>query len=366
MNILVHGGVYRNNYQLGIRRYYDQLLPRLVARGVTVSLWLDGLHAGGLPPRCRIIGCRAKYVAPSDWPRRAWRKLSPPRVSEPVGPFDAYHGTFFQPPPQGQTYLPEVCTVHDMIAERFPELCGEEGRQQAEAKAEAIRRATQIITISKATAEELLRFYPEVEGRVSAIHLGADHIPLAQRRRATGYWTRKLGSAFALHVGHRDSYKNFAQVIEAARSNRWPTGLRVAVVGPEPSDYERRKTAPHEDRFSFLGPQSDRQVAALMAEAAFAIVPSRCEGFGLPVLEAQRYGTPVLCSDIPVFHEVAGDGAEFFPLDSADALAERAGALLEDGGLRERLRDRGHTNSARFLWDDCADLTMDVFRKALA
>ncbi len=103
-----------------------------------------------------------------------------------------------------------------------------------------------------------------------------------------------------------------------------------------------------------------------MAEAAFTIVPSRCEGFGLPVLEAQRYGTPVLCSDIPVFHEVAGDAAEFFPLDSADALAERAGALLEDGGLRERLRDRGYANSARFLWDDCADLMLDVFRRVLA
>ena len=51
------------------------------------------------------------------------------------------------------------------------------------------------------------------------------------------------------------------------------------------------------------------------------------------------------------------------PLDSADALAERAGAILEDDDLRERLRERGHMNNARFLWDDCADLTMDVFRK---
>ena len=103
-----------------------------------------------------------------------------------------------------------------------------------------------------------------------------------------------------------------------------------------------------------------------MAEAAFAVVPSRCEGFGFPVLEAQRYGTPVLCSDIPVFHEVAGDAAEFFPLDSADALAERAKALLQDGGLRGRLRDRGYVNSARFLWDNCADLTLGVFHKIAA
>ena len=182
MNILVHGEVYRNNHQPGIRRYYDQILPRLALRGATVSLWLDGLHAGGLPPRCRIIGCRAKYVAPSDWPRRAWRKLSPPRVSEPVGPFDAYNAIFFQPPPHRQTHLPEVCTVYDMIVERFPELCGEWGREQAVRKAATIRRAEQIITISQATAADLLQFYPEVEGRVSAIHLGADHIPLAIHR----------------------------------------------------------------------------------------------------------------------------------------------------------------------------------------
>ena len=103
-----------------------------------------------------------------------------------------------------------------------------------------------------------------------------------------------------------------------------------------------------------------------MPDTAFAIVPSRCEGFGFPILEAQRYGTPVLCSDISVFHEVAGDAAEFFPLDSADALADRVRVLFEDDNLRERLRDRGYTNSARFLWDDCGDLTLDVFRKALA
>lgn len=158
-------------------------------------------------------------------------------------------------------------------------------------------------------------------------------------------------------------FENFTQIVDAAKSRQWPRGLRVATVGPEPNDHERRETAPHEDRFSFLGPLSDRQVAALMAEAAFTIVPSRCEGFGLPVLEAQRYGTPVLCSDIPVFHEVAGDAAVFFPLDRADVLAECAGAMQEDDELRKRLCDRGHSNSARFLWDNCADLTLDVFRK---
>ncbi len=77
----------------------------------------------------------------------------------------------------------------------------------------------------------------------------------------------------------------------------------------------------NESRFIFIENPTDTDLEQLYGNAAGLLFPSKGEGFGLPIIEAAHYGTPVLCSDIPVFHEIAGDHAFYLDISSSDALA---------------------------------------------
>ena len=77
------------------------------------------------------------------------------------------------------------------------------------------------------------------------------------------------------------------------------------------------------------------------------IFPSLYEGFGIPILEAQYSGVPVLCSDIPIFHEVANNSAEFVQPNS-DAIAEKIDLLLKNKQRLEELTKLGYENIQRF------------------
>ena len=96
-------------------------------------------------------------------------------------------------------------------------------------------------------------------------------------------------------------------------------------------------------RLAILNDASDADLAAILARSTAAIVASAVEGFGLPVVEALAAGVPVIASDIPVFREIAGDHAAFFPAEDAGALA----AVLRDF-LRDAPDRRNHART--FSW----------------
>ena len=89
-----------------------------------------------------------------------------------------------------------------------------------------------------------------------------------------------------------------------------------------------------------IGQLSNSALAAAYEQATCVIVTSTHEGFCLPVLEAQFFGTPVICSDIPVLREVAGDGALFFRLGDPSDLAHCLGLIFGNVEIRQRLVSR--------------------------
>lgn len=109
-----------------------------------------------------------------------------------------------------------------------------------------------------------------------------------------------------------------------------------------------------------LGALPDAELRRELRAAVALVVPSRKEGFCLPVLEAQALGTPVVAADIPILREVAGGGALFVPLDDPDALAAALARLAGDAGLRARLAAAGRANARGYSWDRAAAETLSV------
>ena len=98
-----------------------------------------------------------------------------------------------------------------------------------------------------------------------------------------------------------------------------------------------------------------------MGSATLVVVPSRHEGFGLPVLEAMASGTPVVTTGGGAIREVAGDAAEIVEQDP-EALALGMSRVVDDAGLRERLVVAGRHRVERFTWAAAGQAYVDLYR----
>jgi glycosyltransferase involved in cell wall biosynthesis len=119
------------------------------------------------------------------------------------------------------------------------------------------------------------------------------------------------------------------------------------------------------DRVIRLGYQSDVDLYRVVAGAAALVMPSRDEGFGLPVLEALACNVPVVCSDVPALREVAGGQATLVPYGDVEALAVALKAALADPPAADVLAAR-RAHAAGYTWRRCAQATVTAYRRAAA
>jgi glycosyltransferase involved in cell wall biosynthesis len=98
----------------------------------------------------------------------------------------------------------------------------------------------------------------------------------------------------------------------------------------------------------------DADLAALYAGASLLVMPSRAEGFGLPVLEAMSLGVPVVTSDDPAMREVGGGATQLFPVGDPAALCAAITRVLSDAPLRAQMVEAGRSRARDYDWRDSA------------
>ena len=252
--------------------------------------------------------------------------------------------------------VPLVVTVHDLI----PELVYGDRRTGA-GRQEILSAATAVIAVSESTRNDILRTYEIDARKIVVIHHGVNRRFFVEERAC---WHSE-DSAYLLYVGKRGGYKNWSAFVQYSAS--WVLEhprRRIVCIGTPFDDAEARVIATH----GLAGRIEVRSVTddelQKLYKTAFAFVsPSTHEGFGLPVLEAMSAGCPVILSDIPVFHEVAGDAALYF--SDADDFRQ-ALSHLNDPDRRGGLVERAIRRAELFTWGKCALETAEVYRRVVA
>jgi glycosyltransferase involved in cell wall biosynthesis len=231
----------------------------------------------------------------------------------------------------------------------------------------AVRRTKTLLCISEATRNELLEHFPGAAAKAWVTALAADErfTPDAEpgERERLG-----LEQPFVLALGTIEPRKNLERLIEAylglpaALRDRFELCLAGAVGWKTGPIMDTLKV--NADHVRQLGYVADADLPALYRSADLFVYPSLHEGFGLPVLEALRCGTPTITSSVSSLPEVGGDAARYVdPRDTAD-IRKALEELLTDHSARARLAARGPEQAARFSWQRTAEETLGAIEQA--
>lgn len=168
-----------------------------------------------------------------------------------------------------------------------------------------------------------------------------------------------------VYMGAFISYKNVETLLKGMRYLPEYTLHLLSHLPPEERYRELLDIIPRGVKVVWHKGVSDQQYADILADNAILVSASLDEGFGLPVVEAHTLGVPTVLTDMPVFHEVAGeDGALFFDPHDPKDFAEKV-KQLDDPELRTQLSKAGKKHVKKYSWDASAKTLLEAITSLL-
>jgi glycosyltransferase involved in cell wall biosynthesis len=262
-----------------------------------------------------------------------------------------------------------VVTIHDVVPWTHPETLTPRGvafhRRMAH---RAAREADVIITPTDAVRDDLRKILPTAR-RMITIRPGLSRALAAPPDlTARAERLRLPADGFLLTVATLEPRKGLDLLLAALARADAPE-LPLVVVGQagwggvDPRSLAAQRGFPA-GRLVLLGRVDDADLATCYSRATAVVVPSRAEGFGLPVLEAMSLGAPVVATTVPAMVEVAGGAVRLAEPEPA-ALAGAIAAVVADPELRADLAVRGRRRAAEFDWDHAGHLLWEIYADLL-
>ncbi len=245
-----------------------------------------------------------------------------------------------------------ITTVHDFTVEKFGHSLHSKGHIIQQRM--AVRHSHGVICVSENTKNDFFEYYPWYKGEVTVIPNGYDE-------KAYYFESDIKKTNSVLFVGARTGYKRFEAAVQIV------AGLRecklVIVGGGELSDAEKNmlESCLH-GRYEKKGYVSNEELRAMYNSAFFLCYPSEYEGFGIPLLEAQACGCPVLCQRKSSIPEVVKDSAIFIDCADMKRAVESARILYRDDVYSD-YQLRGLENVKGYSWEKSAMIHQAYYEK---
>ncbi len=333
----------------GIGRYNHELIKGLYERGITADL----------------ITVRKHKIPFSDLLNHIIRL--PYMVLKKKGEYDVIHATT---PVTGLVFAimrdkKKIVTYHDLTSL----LCKETGsRLHVRAGARFFLKIGKfcdgVIAVSSQTKDELIKYLGFSEKKISVVNLGIDDKfkPLEKRKQdGAVYYIGYLGD-----LNRRKCVSYLIKAFAQFRKKYPIPEAKLAIYGKGDESYRLKKTVPElklEGCVEFKSLAPEEQLVEIYNSFDVFVLPSEWEGFGLPILEAQRCGVPVIIREdahIPL------ETARFcLKAQSQDDMAYKFFQLLTDDDLREKTIKAGLEYSKQYTWEGTVEETLKLYEEVL-
>ena len=353
----------------GISRYTEEI-ARALAEFAPPGCHVEGIVSASTDPEYASVNERlpglsglhktslARRELVSAWQHGFTRlpgggMIHAPSLLAPLGRHDRVNAT-------GQQI---AVTIHDVVAWTHPESLSAKRVAWHKAMAKRAHKYADAVVVPTHAVADGLREILDFGDRVRVIGGAVSprlSVPTDADERADRL---DLPERYLLTMGGLESRGGIEHVL-AALALPGTTDLPLIVVGPDESDGRSIAAAAAEaglpeGRVTTLGYISDPDLSVVLDRAVLLVFPSLAEGFGLGVLEAFHFGTPVVHSDVPAIVEVAADAGITVPIDDIEGYAERLGHAMTkvavDTELAARLATYGQDRSGLFSWQSAAE-----------
>ena len=266
------------------------------------------------------------------------------------------------------TPVPKVMAIMDLSYLVYPELFRSVDLQKlTQWTAYAAAKVEHIITISEFSKSAIIKAYRVDLGRVAVVYPGFVGNTRATHDMTDHIATEAGSGPYILSVGTLQPRKNFSKLIEAF-SKLSDRKIKLVIVGKKGWLYDEILAAPSKfgvaARVKFLDYVPDSALPALYQNATCFVLVSLYEGFGLPVLEAMNYGSPVVVSKSSSLPEIAGDAGIYVdPQDTESIVSGLTQAISEQGKVRSQRVSLGKSRVKQFTWAHAAGQVMDVLEE---
>lgn len=262
-----------------------------------------------------------------------------------------------------------VVTIHDLGYVYFPGAHPFRQRMYLDLTTRySARRAALILADSEATRRDLADHYRVDPRKIRVVYPGVEGIVRSSEAESAAVRQKYgLPERYVLFLGTLQPRKNISRLVEAYqawRSQASSADQNVALVLVGRRGWLSETLPLNAPGVIVPGYVADTDIAAVYSGALALAFPSLYEGFGFPVLEAMRCGTPVLCSNTSSLPELVGDAA--LVIDPLDVGMIRNGLsrLITDSRLRTDLVQRGYKQAAQFTWQAAAEQTLTALQLA--
>jgi len=231
-----------------------------------------------------------------------------------------------------------------------------------------VKHVDRVIAISEHTKKDINKYLKIDNEKIDVVYCAADKsIKRIEDKNILQDIKEKysLPDKYFLFVGSLNPRKNIFRIYQAYKELKKKTDIphKLVIVGNYGWKLKKElKIMKNDNDVVFTGYIEEKDKSALYTMAEAFVFPSLYEGFGIPILEAQQCGVPVVTSNNSSMPEVAGDGAVYVdPYDVSD-IANSIERLLVDEELKRNIINAGYENAKRFSWEESAEKLGEIIK----
>lgn len=266
--------------------------------------------------------------------------------------------------------IPTIVSVMDLSFLHYPETFNKNDLYQLTRWTKySVEKAKAVITISQSSKNDIIKYYRVPKDRIKVVHLGLKELSMNTSNSDLSDFG--ISKKIILYVGTLQPRKNISRLIEAYSllPDKIKSEHQLVIVGKKGWMYQQILKSPEKYGVTkdvlFLDYVSDQDLPLFYKKAEIFVLPSLYEGFGLPILEAMKYGCPVVTSNVSSMPEAGGDSALYFDPEDTKDMSSKIESVLTDKKLRDDMIEKGYQHIKKFTWEKAAEEVLEVVEQTI-